>query len=84
MKNLPKKVTTEDKLRLAPHLSGINRLNESLMLGLFTPEDLAILISLEAQNEHPRKDMIDKLVATLTADFRLEVKRQAAYIMSLK
>jgi hypothetical protein len=62
-------LTAKDMTRLKPHLSGWVRLNEILMLGTLSAEDLRKLILIEI-TERKRRQILRKLVSRLKSTER--------------
>jgi hypothetical protein len=63
-------LSAKDVERLAPHLSGWNRLSEMLVLDTVSNDDLKRLILLETKMTSPRKRVIQKLLARLLSRAR--------------
>lgn len=62
-------LSRRDRKRLEPHLSGWNRLNEMLVLGEFTNDDLRKLIALELEGSN-RRAILTKLAQRIVANYR--------------
>jgi hypothetical protein len=63
-------LTREDTSRLKKHLVGWNHLNELLLLGSLTDQDLRKLIALEAMSPKPRPEIIRRLLARVKSNER--------------
>lgn len=63
------KITEKDRLRLAQHLTGWNKLNELFVLNGITVEDLRMMIVIEATG-CKRKGILTKLVSRLYSTLR--------------
>lgn len=74
----PVEVTTKDAERLAPFLSGSNRLAKALMRGLNEP-DLKRLILLELAGKR-RRVLLGRLVGRLTSLARRRVEERIARV----
>lgn len=64
------KITKVIRARLAPHLSGWNRLSEMLLMDTLDDEDLKCMILIERERKIPRPAILRKLVARLVSRTR--------------
>jgi hypothetical protein len=58
------RVTKSDRRRLAPHLTGWNRMTDLMLLGTISSDDLKRLIIIESE-ERKRKPILRRLIGRL-------------------
>lgn len=75
----PHRLTKADTARLQPHLSNWNRLNDLLVLGECTVEDLEKLLQIEAST-HRRTPLLRRLQQQIVSRYRASL---TAYTDSL-